>query len=76
MTRTKTKTSVSKCDTDERTLKDGKTVRPEAKPIKAKAHTKPVRGCLTCDFIVIMDDKQQGYCQVHGDINGGPSDEW
>ncbi len=29
--------------------------------------------CEGCDFVRIMSDDGTGYCQVHGDINGGPA---
>lgn len=31
--------------------------------------------CPNCEFVRIMSDDGKGYCQVHGDINGGPSDD-
>ena len=43
----------------------------ECDPPRPKAHTKPVEGCMGCDFIVILTDDQRGYCHEHGDINGG-----
>ena len=31
--------------------------------------------CEGCEFVRIMSDDGRGYCQKHGDINGGPSDD-
>lgn len=31
--------------------------------------------CPSCEFVRIMSDDGKGYCQEHGDINGGPSND-
>lgn len=42
---------------------------------QAPKKIEPTKGCIGCDFIVNVSPDQRGYCQIHGDINGGPDDE-